>query len=297
MDAMSRLALAVLAIAALAAPAAAGKPDPFETYVANLAANPKAAASHLGGCQLILLPSGEARTPCSLTLADLIGTQPGVTLKATRFKYGDIKMSTVQYLEADVEARAAGKVVATFHVLEVGGMGNPDADWAPQAVHWARMISDKDAVAKAKAKQLPAAPAIKDVAPPPAKDDDQEAGDRDEGIRETRSPLGNGDLKELVAATAEVGVVFGSAPGQRLSGKGAARSIKGWKLALAQKGGVAAAGDSLVVFAATDIVGTTKDKSPTAITYATLIVGAMHMIPDSGDHVWETKMISFAVPQ
>jgi hypothetical protein len=288
---------ALAAVAALAAPAAA-KPDPFETYVANLAANPKAAAPHLTACQLVLLPSGETRTPCSLTLADLVGAQTGVTLKATRFKYGDIKESTVQYVEADVEARAGGKVIATFHVLEVGGMGNPDADWAPQAVHWARMISDKDAVAKAKAKQLPAAPAIKDAVPAPSKNpDDQDAQDRDEGISEIKSPLTGDALKDLVADTAGVGVVFGSAPGQRMSGKGGAKSIKGWKLDLAQKGGITAAGDSLVVFAATDIVGTTKDKSPTSITYAALVVGAMHMIPDSGDHVWETKMISFAVPQ
>jgi hypothetical protein len=290
---MTRLAAALVTLAALAAPAAAA-PDPFETFIANVATNPKAAAASLSKCKLVLAPSGEARTPCALSLADFGGA--GTTLKVARLKYGDVPQSMVEYVDADVEARAGGKLVATYHVIAVAG-GTPDDGFAPAAIHVARLISDKDATAKAKAKQLPAAPAIKDAtAPAPKGMEEQEQSDRANGLESLTNWLqGQLDRGRIADLASSGGVVFGSAPGQKYTGKAAGKGIEKWKLDLAQKGGITADGTGTVVFAATDIVGTLPDK--TTITYAVLAVGAVHMIPGSGDMVWDTKLASFAVPQ
>lgn len=292
---MNRLAAALVLVAALAVPAAAA-PDPFKTFLSDLATNPKGAAAYLAHCDLALLPNGEARTPCTIALADLVGAQTGVTFTAKNVKDSDIAMSTIEYLDADVDAKAGGKTIASFHVVEVGSSFNEAATFVPYDVHWARMMSDKDATAKAKAKQLAAPPAIKDVVVPmPKGTEEQDQQDRDEGVSELKQWLGADDLKSGLAGVTDGGAVFGSAAGQRYVGKRAGKQIAGWKLGLVQKGGVMATGNSLVVAAATDVVGTLPDK--TTITYAALVVASMHMIPESGDHVWEIKIVSFAVPQ
>src|SRR5262249_16699234 len=103
------------------------------------------------------------------------------------------------------------------------------------------------------------------------------------------------DRNALGDMLADGGVAFGSAPGQKYAGKAGGKQVKAWKLGLAQQGGVVSDGDDMIVVAATDVVGTLPDK--TSITYAALVVGVMHMEPESGDHLWETKLVSFAVPQ
>jgi hypothetical protein len=51
----------------------------------------------------------------------------------------------------------------------------------------------------------------------------------------------------------------------------------------------------MIVFGATDVVATLPDK--TSLTYAAFVVGVVRFDPNSGDHLWSTKLISFAVPQ
>ncbi len=293
---MTRLAAALVLVLALARTTEAKPaPDPFEQYLTDLVSDPKAAAAYLANCDLALLPSGEARTPCSVSLADLVGAQTGVTLTAKNVKESEIPLSTIETLDADVDAKAGGKTLASFHVVAVGSSFNEAGAFTPYGVHWARMMSDKDAIAKAKAKQL-RAPEIKDiVVPMPKGSADQDVQDRDEGVRELKQFLAQDDLKGGLAGVTDGGAVFGSAPGQRYVGKRAGKQIAGWKLGLVQKGGVTATGGAMVVFAATDVVGTLPDK--TTITYAAMVVASMHMIPESGDHVWEVKVVSFAVPQ
>jgi hypothetical protein len=288
-----RLAIA-FTVVALATRTAAAAPDPLAAYLGDLAKDPKAAAAHLKHCDLLVTPGGEARTPCALTLKDLVGDATGVTLVATRTKSDQIDKSSIEYVEADVEARAAGKVVATFHVLEVGTMGGDDA-FSPSAVHWARTISDKDAVAHAKAGQLTAAPALADKVVPPPPDT---TSDHDEAVSMIRDLFkGTDDLKSELSYVAGVGVVFGSAPGQRYTGKSGGKQIKGWKLGLVPRPGATIAGGDLVIYGVGHVVATTKDKPAATITYVAFVVGSMHMIAESGDHVWEPKIISFAVPQ
>lgn len=292
---MKRSAAALLVLAALAAPAAAA-PEPIAVFFANLASNPKAAAASLADCKLLLAPNGEARTPCTLALADLAGAQAGAKLAVKNIKYGDVKQSVLSYVEADVQVTAGGKAVATYHVIALDG-GNPDAGFAPPAMHVAKMVSDKDAAAKAKAKQLAAAPAIGerwDRAPKGLGDDD--TSDRNNGFDSLENWLKGGFSRDELAELADDdGVIYGSAPGQKYTGKAAAKQIKKWKLDLAQAGGVAGDGGAMIVFGATKITGTLPDK--TVVPYVALVVEVVRFEQGSGDHLWSPKLISFAVPQ
>ena len=292
---MNRLAAVVALAVTAAARTAAAAPDPFKQYLSDLVSNPKAASAYLAHCDLALVPSGEVRTPCSLTINDLVGAQTGVTLVAKRVKDDNLSKSTVEYIDADVDAKAGGKVIASFHVLEVSGFA-PDG-FTPVAVHWTRTMPDKDATAKAKAKQL-RDPAIKDVTVPmPKGTDEQAVNDYQEGVSEAKQWLSGDDVTGALPDVANEGLVFGSAAGQRYSGKSAARSLKGWKIALAQHGEYAITGSDLYVVVATELVGTSKDKDKVATPYAALLVMSMQMIEGSGDHVWYPRIISFAVPQ
>ena len=101
-----------------------------------------------------------------MALADLVGTASGVTLKVTRNKLADLYASQYMFRDATVEARAGKKLLATFRVVEISGFGNPDSPtggWDPIAVHWIRLVTDKDATARAKAGTLPTPPAIADA--------------------------------------------------------------------------------------------------------------------------------------
>lgn len=291
---MKRLAAAALVICALAAPAAAAT-DPFETFMSNVATNPKAAAASLQACELLLAPNGEARTPCTLALADFGGAQ---SLKVSRLKYGDVEQSVLAYIDADVQAIAGGKTIATYHVVAItSAMGNPDAGFQPQAMHVAKLISDKDAAAKAKAKQLPSPPAIKEkIAAAPKDMGDEDQNDRTSGIEEIENWAKGGLTKEALGELAtDGGVIFGSAANQKYTGKSAGKSIVKWKLALQQKDGMTCDGDAMIVVGATDVVATLPDK--TSLTYAALVVGVVRYDGMSGDHLWQTKLISFGVPQ
>jgi hypothetical protein len=289
---MHRILLSLALVGALAAPAAAA-PDPFETFVANLAKDPKAAAARYKDCDLLVLPSGEARTPCTLALADL--GVPGATLKMKHVKITDVPQSMIEYLEADVDALVGGKKVASFHVVEIGSAFNEAGDFIPYAGQWARMISDADATKAAKAGKLPKPPAIQAHVVEPKDAHDEELNDFDEGAHEMQGWLSGGDLKEGLAGIAADEVVFGSAPGQRYSGKSAAKQIKGWKLGLLATGGAAIAGNSSALFGATQVVGTLPDK--TTITYVALVAYSARIIQESGDHVWVPRVVSFGVPQ
>jgi hypothetical protein len=292
---MHRIALALALVCALAAPAAAGA-DPFELYVAEVGKDPGLIAEHLKTCQLIVLPSGEARTPCSLAASDL--GVPGATLTAKRVKHTPLPDNSMEYVEADVEARVAGKVVATFRVVELGSSINPDGtygDFAPVASQWARMMTDADATKLAKAGKLagPAAIAARDATPRDANDVDRDQ--YGQGVHDLQQLLTGGDLKDGLAAAASGGVVFGSAPGQRYAGKAGAKQLKGWKLGLRATGGTFVTGDVLALYGATDVVGTLPDK--TTITYAALVVYTSHIVDEAEDREWTPRIVSFAVPQ
>jgi hypothetical protein len=283
-----------IVIAALAGPARA---QGFEKFVADLASAPAAATKRLASCEVLVAPSGDVRRPCALALGDLVSS--GGKLVAKNVKQQTFPNSLVEWVEADVDARDGAKVVATYHVVEVGGRGNPDGPdggWIVRAQHWSRTIRDTDALALAKAGKLPSAPAIADAKVIAKGASEQERADLDSSLDSIKRAFG--DLKHALANLAEDGgVVIGSAPGEHFTGKAGGKSLRGWKLELAQQGGIAAGGGGNVVWAVTHVIGTTKDKPPIAITYVAFAVWLQALTPEGGSFYTKPVLVQFAIPQ
>lgn len=295
--------LRALAIVLAATTAASARDtNGFEKYVADLAAAPAEAVKRLAGCDLLVTPGGAVRQPCKLELADLVGATTGkVVLAAKNVKRQSFPRSMLEWIEADVEARAAGKLVATFHVIEVGGQGNPDAPndgWFVAAQAWSRPIADKDVLALAAAGSLHA-PAISDaVSPLPKGTAEQDVNDREIVVSTMKQVLSQSGLGAALEAFAEGGaIVIGSAPHQRYTGKSGAKAVHAWKLALAQKGGIAVGGGSMVAFAATTVIGTTHDKGKAIdVPYVAFAVYIQRMT-GGGSLAPFPALVQFAVPQ
>lgn len=89
--------------------------------------------------------------------------------------------------------------------------------------------------------------------------------------------------------------MFGSAAGQRYTGKSGEKAIKAWKLALVPSGKSAAGGSGWVLAAATTMVATPTDKSP-PITYVVFAVATSGLTPGGGSFYTQPALIQFAVP-
>lgn len=302
---MRTFLLATLFVAVSATSAAAK--DELDQFVADLAARPDAAKAYLKDCKTLVTPAGQVRTPCALTLADLVGAQPGVTLVVKANKVASFPKSQLVYRDAIVEARAGKKTVASFRVLEIGWAGgNPDLPLV-LAAHWARTITDKDAAAAAKAGKLPAPPAIKHgVVPsgkPPAKDYDQDENDRGQATETVLQQLTGGepgsDLKDVIAGwVADSGViVFGSGPKQRYAGKRGAATIKAWKLALVPSNQVSVDGDGWVLWGTTTMTAKPTKAGAPPVTYVVFAAFASGLTEGGGSFITFPAVVSFAVAQ
>jgi len=282
-----RISIALF-VAVSAATAHAGG---FEKYVSDLGTAPAQAAKRLESCQLLVTPNGSVRQPCKLEVGDLTDAAGAVTLAARNVKKQSFPKSMLEWTEADVDVRAGGKLAATYHVIEITTA--MDAQH-PQAQVWTRPIADKDAAAKA-ARGAIAEPHISEATAPGPKDSpEQEQDDREELLRSLRQAVTGDKLGDVFSSFAEQGaIVIGSAPGQRYTGKTGAKTIKAWKLDLAQKGGVALGGNSMVAFAATTIVGKTKDAT---IPYVAFVVYIQRMT-GGGSLASFPALVQFAVPQ
>lgn len=262
-----KLTLAFVLVAALAAPAAA---DDFTDYVGHVASDPAAAATYLDGCQALVTPRGEVRRPCKLAIADLVGAQAGVTLTPRNEQFTRTRGDNFTVVDADVDAKAGGKVIATFHVVEVEGPDAKDTHEQVLAMHWSRLAADKDTTAAARAHKLREAPTIADgaIAPPAGMDDQVTYND---ATSEALDLIKGGSLEQVIGDVfVHDGVVVGSAPGQRLSGKRGARTWAGWKLSLTQEDGTQVGGLPGAVWAVTKVTVVGKDK--VAVPYVALIV-------------------------
>lgn len=287
-----RLVVAFVVLAA-ASVAHAANTNGFEKYVSDLATAPAQAAKRLtAACEMVVTPGGAVRRPCKLELADLVGTAQGVTLTAKNVKRQSFDRSMLEWIEADVEARANKKVVATFHVIELGGQGNPDNPndgWGVSAQMWSRLVADKDAAAHAVA---PAAIADS-ITPLPKGTSAQDAADREQVVHTMKQVLTQGGLKDALEMFAADGaIVIGSAPGQRYTGKSGASAIHGWKMTMTQKGGIAIGGGSFVAFAVTDVVG----KAATEVPYVAFVV-YIQRLTGGGSPAPFPALVMFAVPQ
>jgi hypothetical protein len=284
---MRRLLLATSLVIATAGSARA---EDFEHVLPKLATAP-------AGCVLLVTPRGDVRHPCQLTVADLVGPRPGVTLTVAHATLTSFPRSTLSWQEADVDAHAAGKVIATFHVIEIGTRsGNPDGPtggWWPAAQLWSRRVSDKDALAQAKAGKL-TAPTIADYVDPVTLDDAQAKGELERAYGEIKQVwTADEDLKAALASSAADGAIVIGSAGERLTGKAGAKALRGWKLGLRQRGGLAQGGNERVLVGVTTMLGTSGGAT---IPYvATLVhVGRMN---EAGDTNVVPALIIFSVPE
>ena len=105
-----------------------------------------------------------------------IGDDADDLLKVTSAKDHAFPRNAHSWREADVEARDGGKLVATFHLVEVGTTDNADASFQMYAAHWIKLMSDNDAIAAANAGKLASPKPLKDyVAPDKSKSEDRKA--------------------------------------------------------------------------------------------------------------------------
>jgi len=290
------LACALVGLSATTSLAAAE--DDFDEFVADLNAGSAAAATYLRDCEALVTPGGEVRQPCSLTMADLVGARTGVRLVVTRNTSQFFPRSQLEWREADVEARVGKKLIATFHVVEVGSSGgNPDAlpGWLT-ASHWSRVIPDKDAQALARPGKLRPPPAVPARFPPDLRGSDQAAQDRAAAVDTVRTSLGGtADLKDDVADWVGRGaLVFGSGAKQRYAGAKGAAAIRRWKLTLVPEGGVAVAGGAAVLWSVSHMVATPATKAAAPLTYVVFSVFVSRMT-DGGSFVTEPALVTFSI--
>ncbi|MCX5746503.1 MAG: hypothetical protein NT062_28840 [Proteobacteria bacterium] len=271
--------------------------DDFAHVLPKLATAPAEMAAWLSGCEVLVTPRGEVRRPCKLTLGDLVADTKGVTLTPTHVKEVAFPRSTLTWHEADVEARVGAKVVATFHVIEVGASGNPDGPnggWGVVAQSWTRIASDKDVASMAKAGKL-VAPKIADYTQPAPKGlDPQAAGDRDAALTTLRDAWkGTDDLKEVLGGMLDDGGVLVGSAAERLTGKGGGKTVRKWPLGLRPQGGVAVGGNALVQWGVTTVMGTVGGVT---IPYVTFVVNIQRMT-GGGSFAPSIALVSFGVPQ
>jgi hypothetical protein len=271
--------------------------DELSTYVANLATNPRAAASYLESCDMLVAPNGDVRRPCTFEFTDL-GGKPGMTLVASAPKVHQLEKSPFEWHEADVELREGKKVVAKFRVLEVhNAMRAPGRASQPIVVHWVKPIADNAASTLAKAGTLPAPKPIKDAIAPPPKQmtDETDRNDRQGGVDSMKSRLAlHGKATDDVANWVDGGAtVVGSGPNERYTGKAGAKALRAWPVTLSRTGGlVVASVHKQLIYGAFAITATMKDKPP--ITFVGLAISTQHLT-GGGSFGASLALVSFGV--
>lgn len=294
---LPRTALTIaLVLAGLAGRAAA---DSRGDFLAALAAG-KDTSSYLKRCDVLVRPDGAVSAPCKLTLADLIGPQPGpVTLTTGKPRPRHLVKSDYTLVESDVTARAGGKVVATLRLLEIVSDSGPPT---PAVMHWSRPIKDKDLLARAAT--LPAVAPIVDKTEVPADLESWDYNDRmDHGslIDDVKNHVMGGDETlgpaHLASWVADTAMVLGSAPGERLVGKKGAATLRKWKLNLAPLDGWHIGGMDRLGWAVGRVQATTTGKKPVKLTYTVLVVITQEMVPSGGAMTTRPALAAFSVAQ
>ena len=279
---MSIVSLASFLVLTIATASTARADDALVTFVADLAANKPTA--HLTGCELLVTPSGQVRQPCTLSRADLV-SDPAATLVVKKTKRAHFPKSQMMWREAEVEARVGRKVVATFRVLEIEGMGAPTDQPGIIAAHWARLTPDKDAAA------LATTPAAVDKVTPAA----TISADRNQAVETVQTALGDDNLKSAItSAIKQRAIAFGSAANQRYSGAAGAKSVANWKIDLLPSGKVAVGGTAWVLAGATTVTATPIDRKAGSITYV-VFAAFTSSLTNAGSFMTDPALVSFAV--
>lgn len=297
---MKRPLLVALSMITLTTSVAAADKDGFDEFVAALGSGGPAAQTWLAHCKVLLAPGGEARTPCKLTLAELSAGATGVTLEVTANKTRPLHDSQYEWRDATVEARAGAKVIATYRVVEITSMGNPDSPgggWEPVAAHWIRLMKDKDATAAARAGKLPTPPRVvgKTIVPTGDNQDARDAAVLADELDDLRGD--SFDVRGALGDWASDGtIVVGSAPAQTFTGKKGGKTIHAWKLTMKQEGESVIVTGGMLGVAVTHVTATTAGKAPVTFTYPTMIVFTQG-ISGGGGLISGPRLVSFSLVQ
>ena len=274
---------------------AAAAPGPTEEFLANLAKTPAEADKYLADCDLLIMPNGEARKPCKLTLADIAGTDKDVVLKATKVKANNFPKSMLGWTELDLEVRVAKKLVKTLHVWD---MTSAEMDAGTHVLVFAQLVTDKNALALAKAGKIATPKLTAGVQAPMVAYKGQDKSDRDQAVESVDQALtGTEDIKATLASDAKDGaIVYGSAPGQKYTGKGGSKTLAAWKMSLNWSGKPMVGGSQMIQWGYTQVAAKATDKDKTAMTYGALFVQISRMTGGGSPAPFPAIYI-FTVPQ
>ncbi|MCE9572181.1 MAG: hypothetical protein K8W52_03405 [Deltaproteobacteria bacterium] len=244
----------------------------------------QAQAHLLDRCDLLVLPSGAVLTqPRALTLGDLVpGDLTDVTLKVVKSTAREVHPQiTGEWVVDEIEIRRKKKVIghlrASGFVFVHPAPDDPADAQKVRFAHWARVISDRDARARAIAGTLPTVAPLADATPMVLDDSDQDVADE---LQQARGLLRGDaddpthDIKDYLEYYLRQGpTLLGSAPGETLAGARGAKAVHGWKTTLVQDGGAIAFGDAGVYGLVTTVRGTTMVKGkPITIPYRLTLV-------------------------
>lgn len=239
---------------------------------------------HLEENALMVMPNGELRRDVRTLATTDLGYPAGTTLTITKLQTGQFARTELEWVLADIDAKADKKPVGKLRLVAIGTAFIPDEVAYPILVaHWIKPVTDVQAK-----KLVVTVPDYKDEKVPAPKElgDEQARIDYDNLLDETYD--GGEGVNDMLAGDVVRGIVVGSGPGELWKGKSGQRAIKGWKTKLAKRGGTfrIGVGRAHVVVARYD--GTVPYVG--MIAYGDEMTGGGSMVTGFG-------FASFAVPQ
>ena len=268
----------------------------FDGFLRAVTDDPKTSAPFLTGCQLVILPAadGISMAPRGLTATDLVGAHTGaITWKAHYVKAAaNPAYHSTGWVAADVDALDAKKKVVK--TLRVSALLFEDAkQWQVIVAHFGVPLSDKDAAARALARQAPAAHAIPEKVLVDTVDKDAAARVADLHKLDTQALA---DAMELDDA-----VLLGSAPHEVVAGGAAGqKTIAGWKTALAVDGGVlfgSPPGDTGAFWMAANVTARSKSNGKDVTqTYRALFIYQINVMGEGGTIYVDLIVAHFSSP-
>ena len=189
--------------------------------------------NHLKENALMVMPNGELRREVrTLTTTDL-GYPAGTTLTITKLQTGQFARTELEWVLADIDAKAAKKTLGKLRLVAIGSAYvSNEVPYPLLVAHWVKPVTDKQAK-----KLAVTVPAYKDEKVPAPKEltEEQARADYDELLDEAND--GGGGVNDMLADLVVRGLVIGSGPGELWKGKSGQRAIKAWKTQLEKKGG------------------------------------------------------------
>ncbi len=255
--------LVAVAVTAHVASTSEARAETFDQYISQFGGAKVANSTWLDGCDVLITPSGEVRTPCTLSRADLVGGVTNASLNAVKVKVSNIPTTSLAWREATVQVTADHKVVGEFSLVEVlelaGTASKPKGHGTVKVQIWRRLQSDVTVAARVKSGKITTPIVPEYTAPTAAIVPAPEWGDD--------TSMLSGDVRKKVSVEIdhalrkglEAGaVLFGSA-GERLNGKAGAKTLRKWAINFVQEGNIASGGDDVMQWAVTRVNGTARN--------------------------------------